>query len=205
MEMEELPLKEKTSLKDRRAQAQKGGISQVKGSGAWVLTSILPQKMRDVEIVGVNKAPSEMEEASYVGLYTFVIACIGLGNGSISNEKLLRNLRRLNAEENTPVDTTEALLAKMVRQGYVVKVKDNSAGEEMINWVIGPRGKIEVGEKGIAGMARAVYGDGAPEDLEQRLAVSLGTKLRVGGGEADGDAESEVDEVEQRRSGRVIA
>ena len=175
MMMEELPLKEKVSLRDRRAQAQKGGASS-KGSNTYVLVSILRKDMRTQEILVPALAPTARDEAAYVGLYTFLISTISLSGGSISNEKLLRNLRRLNAEENTPLDTTENLLAKMMRQGYLVRHKDSSSGDEAVNWIVGPRGKVEVGVWGVRGLVRSVYGENAPGDLGERLGVSLGTR-----------------------------
>lgn len=202
MMMEELPLKEKVSLRDRRAAAQRGGAG--KGSSSYVLVSILRRDMRIPEVVAPSLMPTAKDEASYVGLYTFIISCIALSGGSISNEKLLRNLRRLNAEENTPVDTTENMLAKMVRQGYVVRHKDSTSGDEAVNWMVGPRGKIEVGDGGVKGLVKAVYGGNAPVDLGERLHVSLGT--REASAEREEVAmeveEQGVEEVAPRRGGR---
>lgn len=202
MRLAELPAKEKVSLRDRRAQAQKG-VQLAKGTGNYVLVSVLPGKYKVPEIVRPSRAPSEENEATYMGLVTFVIACILLSNGTVSNEKLMRNLRRLNAEEHTPLDTTENVLARMIRQGYVVRIKDNSGGEDVTTWIVGPRGKLEIGQKGVVGLVREVYGDGAPDDLESRLKVSLGIKDT---GEVDGDGDVEMGdaevEEEPRRSRR---
>lgn len=40
--------------------------------------------------------------------------------------------------------------------------------------MVGPRGKVEVGEQGVAGLVRTVYGEGATEELEKRIERSLG-------------------------------
>lgn len=202
MRMVELPAKEKVSLRDRRAQAQRG--AQVsKGTGNYVLLSVLPEKYRTSEIVRPSKSPTEEGEAVYMGLVTFVVACIMMSNGTISHEKLMRNLRRLNAEDNTPLDTTENVLARMIRQGYVVRNKDNSGGEDVTTWVVGPRGKLEIGRKGVLGLVREVYGDGAPDDLESRLKVSLGIKEGEAGAEdEEGDVTMADAPEEPRRSGR---
>ena len=201
MMMEELPLKEKVSLRDRRAAAQRGQ-NTTKGSSSYILVSILRKDMRVPEIIAPSLAPTTKDEASYIGLYTFIITCISLCGGTLSNEKLLRNLRRLNAEENTPLDTTENLLAKMQRQGYVVKIKDSTGQDEAVNWMVGPRGKIEVGDHGVRGLVKEVYGETAPEDLKSRLAVSLGARQEVEEDEVMQGVEQEVEEVEPRRGGR---
>lgn len=72
--------------------------------------------------------------------------------------------------------STEKLLQKLVKEGYLEKRRDTSSGEELIEWVVGPRGKIEVGERGVQGFVRAVYGGHGEEDeeLERKLERSLG-------------------------------
>lgn len=44
--------------------------------------------------------------------------------------------------------STEKLLATMVKQGYIDKVKDMVTGEPRYDYHLGPRGKIEVGKEG---------------------------------------------------------
>ena len=46
----------------------------------------------------------------------------------------------------------------MVREGYLDRRKDNSSQEEVVEYVAGPRGKVEVGKNGVAGLVKAVYG-----------------------------------------------
>ena len=72
--------------------------------------------------------------------------------------------------------STEKLLQKLAKEGYLEKRRDTSSGEEIIEWVIGPRGKVEVGEKGVQGFVRAVYGASGQDDeeLERMLERSLG-------------------------------
>jgi hypothetical protein len=80
----------------------------------------------------------------------------------------------MNADVNTPIDKTEATLNKMIKQGYLVKIKENIQGEETIDWVVGPRGKLEVRNKGVKALVQDVYGEAAPEDLVDRINSSLG-------------------------------
>lgn len=72
--------------------------------------------------------------------------------------------------------STEKLLQKLAKEGYLEKRRDTSSGEEIIEWVVGPRGKIEVGERGVQGFIKAVYGGTGEDDeeLDRRLERSLG-------------------------------
>lgn len=105
-----------------------------------------------------------------------IIALISLfGNdGRLSDAKLDKYLRRMNADVNMPMDKTEATLQKMIKQGYIVKIKENSGNEEIIDWMVGPRGKVEVGNKGVRELVEEVYGEGAPDDLAEKINNSLG-------------------------------
>jgi hypothetical protein len=109
------------------------------------------------------------QESIYVGLHTFVIAVIYLSGGTLAEAKLDRYLRRMNASENTPIDRTDKVLQRMVRDGYIVKVKDNSTGEDMIDYIVGPRGKVEVGQDGVSQLAKMVWDEDGQADLSERL------------------------------------
>jgi hypothetical protein len=68
-------------------------------------------------------------------------------------------------------------------------------GEEVIEYMVGPRGKVEVGESGVAGLVREVYGRPDPtmtvpeneqekeenEEFESRLERNLASSRRDGG------------------------
>jgi hypothetical protein len=110
-----------------------------------------------------------------------------LSGGSMPEQKLERYLRRVNAENYTPVDRTDRLLARLCKEGYLVRNRDLDGGEEVVEYLVGPRGKVEVGVKGVTGLARKVYGIGKAddaanggnaeiEDFEKRLRRSLGIR-----------------------------
>ncbi|KFY18523.1 hypothetical protein V493_08546 [Pseudogymnoascus sp. VKM F-4281 (FW-2241)] len=174
MQMVELPSKEKVTLKDRRAAAQKAAAPTTNRS--YILKSILPQKYNIPAILTPSHIPSAATESAYMGLYTLIVSIIMLNGGRVSDEKLMRYLQRLNANVNTPVDKTELLFAKMQKQGYLVKIKDSASGTDITEWMVGPRGKVEVGTEGVKGLVETVYGDTAPDDLDVRLKTSLGIK-----------------------------
>jgi melanoma-associated antigen len=113
-------------------------------------------------------------ESAYIGLYTMIIALITANGGSLSEQRLDRYLRRMNADESTPVGRKDDVLKRMEKDGYVVKVKETSVdGGDTVDWMVGPRGKIEVSAEAVATFIRTLYGDDAPPDLEDRLARSL--------------------------------
>ncbi|KAM5467983.1 hypothetical protein MauCBS54593_005265 [Microsporum audouinii] len=199
MQMVEQPNKEKVTISQRRAaqRVEKAGTSK-----SWIVISTLPSAYRTPAILQPSKAPSSATESSYVAIYTFIISLIMLSGGSLSEGKLYRYLRRVNAETQTPLDRTDKLLTRLCKEGYLLKIRDSDTGEEVIEYFVGPRGKIEVGVSGVSGMAREVFGigqEGEDEDskqFEKRLKRSLGIK--------DGNiAEAESAEAEApRRRGR---
>lgn len=74
-------------------------------------------------------------------------------------------------------EKTEKVFKRMEREGYIVKVRErDGGGEESVDYVVGPRGKAEVGERGVAGVVRKVYGkkDVEADELERKLVRSLG-------------------------------
>lgn len=147
-------------------------------------------------------APTNMEDSQYTSIYTLLVSLIMLSRGQLPDAKMERYLRRLGIEDNTPIrgyDKTEKLLKRMERDGYIVKIKESAGnGEEDISWVVGPRGKVEVGEKGVEGLVKIVYHfetDEADEkELERRIARSLGT--------GEGVARNEPSDGQAKKRGR---
>ncbi|KAJ5367334.1 hypothetical protein N7541_001275 [Penicillium brevicompactum] len=188
MEMTELPAREKATVAQRRAAQKTEKASTTK---SWIVTSTLPHEYRSAEILIPTKTPSLFAESTYTGIYTFIIALITLNNGSLAEQKLDRYLARTNADVSTPLDRTDKLLQRLCKEGYLVKTREVDGGEEIIEYMLGPRGKVEVGTGAVAGMVRTVYGKEAGPtadmsaferdelaDFEGRLARSLGTKPR---------------------------
>jgi melanoma-associated antigen len=222
MQLVELPSRDKSDLKSRRQLASQGAKSASAGSTnkSWVLVSTLPERYkRDPGIVTpTNAGGSKEAEASYTALYTFVISVIYLNNGILPEAKLDRYLKRVNAETFTSLGATEKLLARMAKEGYVEKRRDTSTGEENIEWVVGPRGKVEVGIKGVQGLVKGVYGFGGTGDqdmeeqdeekeLDRKLRRSLGIReegpriIVEDGGVDVGNDDAEAEPEEPRRRG----
>lgn len=148
--------------------------------------SILPTQFRQPNIIAPPAVPTSEDESKYVAIYTLLISLISLTGGTLPDAKMERYLRRLQMEDNTPVDgfeKTEKLLKRLEKDGYVFKVKETTgAGEDDVYWCLGPRGRVEVGEDGARGLVRSVYGelDGeGEEELERKMARSLGIGERV--------------------------
>ena len=223
MELTELPVKEKITVSQKRA-AQRSGTQGASTSNAYILTSTLPARYRNAGVLQPPQIPSTGAEASYVGLTTFIIALIYLSpSQTISESRLEKHLKRMNADNYVLAgEKTEKVLKRMEKENYIIRVRErDGGGEESVEYVIGPRGKVEVGERGVAGLVRGVYGkkDAEADELERRLARSLGDvvidekKRRAegedrdieGGQEIDGDGDqAEEDDVQeqQQTSGR---
>ena len=149
-------------------------------------------------MVGVSKVPTQGEEAGYMGFTTFITSLILLTPGqSLSESRLEKHLRRVNSDEFALSQPTDTILKRLIKEGYLVKAKerDQTGGEETVEYSVGPRGRVEVGEKGVAGVVRGVFGkkDEEGEELERRLVRSLGEGVKMverrRGREGEGDAE----------------
>ena len=207
MQLTELPVKEKVTVSQKRA-AQRSGTQGSSTSKAYILTSTLPARYRKYSVLQPPQIPSTGAEASYIGLTTFILALIYLSaSQTISESRLEKHLKRMNADNYVLAgEKTEKVLKRMERENYIVKVRErDGGGEESVEYVIGPRGKVEVGERGVAGLVRGVYGkkDAEADELERRLVRSLGDiviekKTRRLGEEGDieGGERNEGDQAE---------
>ena len=178
MELTELPVKEKVTISQKRA-AQRSGTQGSTTSKAYILTSTLPARYRSANVLRPAQIPSAGAEASYVGLTTFIIALIYLSpSQTMSESRLEKHLHRMNADNYVLAgEKTEKVLKRMEKENYIIKVRErDGGGEESVEYIVGPRGKVEVGERGVAGLVRGVYGkkDAEADELDRRLARSLG-------------------------------
>lgn len=174
MELQELPSKEKVTVQQRRAAAQKGE-GKSKGSNAWILVRTLPKEYCMEEILGVSAQPTAEDEAAYVGLYTMVVALIYAAQDRLAESRLERYLSRMFIDKNTPIGTTSNVMKRMERDGYIVRTRDTSSGEEIIEFVVGPRAKVEVDRDSVARLMESMYGGAdVPEDFYKRLERTLG-------------------------------
>lgn len=149
-------------------------------------------------------------EAAYAAFYTMLIAVITLSGGEVRDAKFHQYLTRLNADStlpsmnpnnrHQPSEHTEAVLQRLIRQGYLVKQSSGEDGEE-VTWYVGPRGKVEVDNEAIAGVVRTVYGEAAGETLERQLHNSLGVRPRIAEGNGAGEEEAVGEEEERERGG----
>ncbi|KAJ5785619.1 MAGE protein [Penicillium pulvis] len=158
MEMTELPPRDNQTTQQRRAalRTEKPSTS----NKSWNLSTTLPLKYRNSSILVPTKAPSISTESTYTALYTFIIAVIKLNGNRLPEQKLERYLARTNLDQYTPIDKTERLLQRLCKEGYIVRNREVEGGEETIEYIVGPRGKVEVGSSGVAGLVREVYGYG---------------------------------------------
>ncbi|OKL60571.1 hypothetical protein UA08_04125 [Talaromyces atroroseus] len=212
MQMVELPAREKVTITQRRAAQRIEKPSTATKS--WIVMSTLPSAFRTPEILPPSKAPTSFTESTYTALYTFIISIITLSGGSVLEQKLDRYLMRTNIEQYTPVDRTDRLLQRLCKEGYLIRNKEMDGGEEVIEYMVGPRGKIEVGESGVSGLVRKVYGrdasstniaeESGSDDFEARLARSVGSRrtLTQAVEATDDVAENEGRNDQSSRQGR---
>lgn len=171
-------------------------------TSSYILTSILPLQYRSPSIIQPSKVVSQWDEATYIGIYTTVVSVIMLSpDSTITDSKLTSILKKLNADTNMPMDKTNQILKKMVQQNYITRTVERTDGDEVIEWRVGPRGKTEIGTKGVQGLVKEVYGANAPEDLETRLdrSLGLGKRKATHGGSEGGEAAPQQDEASNSR------
>ncbi|KAI5844776.1 MAGE family-domain-containing protein [Tricharina praecox] len=172
MELAELPRRDKTRLAARRAAQTAEKTSQSLKS--YILTSTLPAPYKDPAII----APHGFKEQTYDGFVTFVVAVIYLNGRTLSAQQLGRYLARFNADEWMPLDRTEKILQLMMKQGYIIRVKDDGGDSEHFEYHLGPRAKVEIGQEGVLSLIKTVYGDEQIEDLEAKFKRNVGVDMK---------------------------
>jgi hypothetical protein len=183
MELTELPQRDKIKLAARRAAhaSEKAPTS----SNLYVLTSTLPAEFRAPEILH----PHGFKEQTYTALVSFVTALIYLNGCVLPAAKLTRYLKRMHADEWTPIEKTERVLQTMQKHGYIIRVKDTTGDEASYDYHLGPRAKVEIGEEGTKSLIQTVYGANAPEDLEAKFKRSVGVEVKTNFQEEGEDGE----------------
>ena len=200
MELTELPVKEKVTISQKRA-AQRSGTQGPTTSKAYILTSTLPARYRNASVLQPPQIPSTGAEAAYVGLTTFIIALIYLSpSQTMSESRLEKHLKRMNADNFVLAgEKTEKVLKRMEKENYIIKIRErDGGGEESVEYVVGPRGKVEVGEKGVAGLVRGVYGKKDAEGDE--LDLCHGRSRGDGGIEGEEEIYGDEAEVGERHA-----
>ncbi|KAL7268520.1 hypothetical protein RUND412_008856 [Rhizina undulata] len=172
MALVELPAREKTKLSQRRAATNVDKNPTT--SKSYVLLSTLPAAFRDPEILN----PQGFREQTYTGLVSMIVSLVYLNGRTIPEAKLDRYLKRMNADEYTPIDKTEKILQTMVRLGYLLKVKDDTGEVTAYEYHLGPRAKVEIGVEGVEGLVKSVYGVTVPGDVEAKIRRNIGVELK---------------------------
>lgn len=95
-----------------------------------------------------------------------VVSLIYLNGCVLPENKLNRYLSRMNADEYTPIEKTEKVIATMIKQGYIVRQKDD-LGEGGHDYYLGPRAKVEIGSNGVLSMLKTVSTDTFTLDFYQ--------------------------------------
>jgi len=178
--------------------------SQGASTSVWVLQTIIPDKYRLPEIIGPSRPLRENDvnrEDSYVGLYTMTIALITISGGRISDGKLDRAFRRMNADQNTPMGTKDKTLALMAKDQYIAAVKNEDEGET-VDYIVGPRGKVEIGRDGFANFIRMMSGDEDQDELEKRIERTLDVAESFNSSGPPAEAEAGASQVAGRKRGR---
>lgn len=188
--------------------AQKKGTTSTTTTSGWIVQSILPGRYKDPQILSPPSAPTPVEEAKYTAVYTVLIALIALSGGSLPDMKMERYISKLGMSDLSPLnenEKTEFLFKRLIKDGYIVRSKESTGtGEDDVQWLVGPRGKLEVGEDGVRGLTKAVWGDlddADDEELDRKIVRSLGVEERMAA-VARRDANGDAGEKQKHKKGR---
>ncbi|KAK6516894.1 hypothetical protein TWF506_006778 [Arthrobotrys conoides] len=221
-QMVELPaITEKISLAQQRRQAaadaQRGDSNagstaaeakkkkEAAGSKSWQLVSILP----DIYRLPILISPQLPDDQTLLGIGSAIVTLVYLSGSSMGEKVLQRHLRKFGVEDRIPVEGNresgkmENIMGRLVREGYLVKLKDEviPGQEQTYTYVVGPRGKLEVGREGTTRFVKKIYEgvDGeVDEGFERKVNRALGKEPgQSGGGGGGGEGGEGAEEGEE--------
>ncbi|RPA85700.1 MAGE-domain-containing protein [Ascobolus immersus RN42] len=176
MQLAELPQKERVTLTQRRNAAASGEGSSSK---AWILVSTLSEDYRraaaDILVGGTEK------EHAYMTFVTMVVVLIYLNGRMLQEAQLdsaMETFFNMRPESTHPVlGKTSRLYEVMEKQGYIMKVKDSSSGQTNIEYYVGPRAKLEIGEEGAVQFIAQMFPNQEFDDVKAAFKRSVGTDI----------------------------
>lgn len=130
MELLELPAKQKTMTMTQMRKSQ----STAKPVKSWILKSILPPEYKQI----AQRQHIESER-TYTSVLTIILILVGLSD-DVTESRIQSALQRLEWYPETPAGPFDEVIARMVKQTYIERVKDEGEGYSLI---LGPRGKLE--------------------------------------------------------------
>ncbi|KAF3206331.1 hypothetical protein TWF106_000716 [Orbilia oligospora] len=226
-EMVELPaITERISLAQQRRQAaadaQRGDSNagstaaeqkrkkEASSSKSWQLVSILPDQYR----LPILMSPQLPDDQTILGIGSAIVTLVYLSGRSVGEKVLLRHLRKFGVEDRIPVEGNrengkmENIMGKLIREGYLVKLKDEvvPGQEQTYTYVVGPRGKLEVGREGATRFVKKIYEgvDGeVDEAFERKINRALGKEEGQNGGKGGGEEVEEAGGSGRRNEGRT--
>ncbi|KAJ8099155.1 MAGE family-domain-containing protein [Lipomyces tetrasporus] len=143
---------------------------------SYILTSNLPEPFRKLDVL----KPKSQGDAVYNGIVTTVCSVILLSGGQITSAGLMKHLRTLGIDKETPLggQPTDEVLKLMVKHLYLEREKEDDAmgidtGDSVWTYSIGPRAKVELTEDAVVDFAISVYGNHANDNLRERLKKAL--------------------------------
>ncbi|KAK9324213.1 MAGE family-domain-containing protein [Lipomyces orientalis] len=143
---------------------------------SYILTSNLPEPFRKLDVL----KPKSQGDAVYNGIVTTVCSIILLSGGQITSAGLMKHLRTLGIDKETPLggQPTDEVLKLMVKHLYLEREKEDDAigidtGDSVWTYSIGPRAKVELTEDAVVDFAISVYGNHANDNLRVRLQKAL--------------------------------
>lgn len=175
MELVELPAKDKTrgmtvtqQRKAAHTQATTGSHIISKPSKSWILRTLLPYDLKHIA-----QRQHQEQERNYNAVVTIICIIVAMSDDQCCLEgRVQSSLERLGWYPSTPAGLFEEVIARMTKQNYIDRIKDDQSMEGSFSLAIGPRGKLET--------------LGNRDELLDLVAAIYTTGRRDGNGDSDG-------------------
>jgi melanoma-associated antigen len=146
-------------------------------TNSYVLVTVLPNRYRIPSILCPPETPANKLDKQFTAVCTIAVSLIYLSGGLISENRLDHILfQKMNISNTLAAQTMQ----RMIKDGYITKITDNSSGQESIEYIVGPRGKIQIGEQGVKGFVSGVWGEDEAENGELDEQLNRALKLAAG-------------------------
>lgn len=204
MELVELPAKDRsrgmTMTQQRKVAHSQASLGNnlpaaAKGIKSWVLQNTLPPEMKQI-----SQRQHIESERNYNGILMVLLIVVVMSDDQACTEnRAISAFERLGWHPNTPAGTFDEIVAKMVRQGYLERLRDEESMEGAYKLHIGPRGKLETlrNREELFSVISKIYGHDDDADAKEKLQRVVQDTLDADDEVHEDAAEDEDEEVDE--------
>lgn len=204
MQLLELPARDRlrgmTMTQQRKAahsQASHAATGSTQSAGyksnkSWVLQNLLPPNLKQI-----SQRQHVESDRNYNAVVTVLLVIVVMSDDQACTEsRAMSALERLGWTPTTPAGPYDDVVAKMVKQGYLERIKDNQGMDGgTFSLCIGPRGKLETlqNRDELFSVISTIYGTGNDVDATARLKRIIQDTLDGDEDAAMADPDAQID------------